>query len=287
MPALAYMPFYTADFLADENVSSMTFAERGLYITLLCHAWREGSIPGDVAAIARLVQRPIGEVRKVWLTVAPRFTPSGDRLVQRRMETVRGEVSATAQRRSDAGKKGAEQRWKSDGPAIATAMATEMAGPMRFDGIQSQSQIDTDTTCPSDTPYPPAAKVERARKAWLKPSLPRQLPSSFPVDVEALKPIAGTFLDAFGNARSNEAIEKNRPAYVDVLATLRSRGVSVAEAWHAFGDARLAHDGKPLFGAAAKTVLSYLPQSSRRPAMNGRSGPYDGVLVTIAPEDRR
>ncbi len=128
MPALAYMPFYTADFLADEAVASMTLAERGLYITLMCHAWREGSIPSDVAAIARLVQRPIAEVRKAWAVVSQRFSPQGDRLIQRRMEIVRAEVSSTTERRSEAGKKGASKRWKPDGPAIAVAM--------RFDGNQ-------------------------------------------------------------------------------------------------------------------------------------------------------
>lgn len=38
--------FYPGDhFLSDANVASMTFEERGIYMTLLCHCWIEGSLP--------------------------------------------------------------------------------------------------------------------------------------------------------------------------------------------------------------------------------------------------
>lgn len=38
--------FYPQDFLADLNVTLMNMEERGAYITLLCHNWIEGAIPG-------------------------------------------------------------------------------------------------------------------------------------------------------------------------------------------------------------------------------------------------
>jgi hypothetical protein len=47
--------FYPADWLGDENVSSMSDAQEGAYIRALCFCWREGSIPEDTAALMRMI----------------------------------------------------------------------------------------------------------------------------------------------------------------------------------------------------------------------------------------
>ena len=99
--------FYPADFLADEQVVSMTLAERGLFITLLCHAWREGSIPSDLPAIARLVREPIASIRKLWGGVGLCFFDRGDgRLVHQPLEEIREKQIAYRDRQAQNGRRG-------------------------------------------------------------------------------------------------------------------------------------------------------------------------------------
>ena len=50
---LPWFPFYVRDWLLDEKVLGMTFAERGVYLHLLCLQWLEGSIATPVATLKR------------------------------------------------------------------------------------------------------------------------------------------------------------------------------------------------------------------------------------------
>ena len=103
--------FYPADFLADEQVSAMTFAERGLYITLLCHAWREGSIPSELSEIARLVREPVHSLKRLWAHVAPCFRARSDgRLIQPRLEETRQKQIAHREKQAENGKQGGRPR---------------------------------------------------------------------------------------------------------------------------------------------------------------------------------
>lgn len=83
--------FYPADFLADAAVVAMTMQERGVYITLLCHQWIEGSIPADPAIIGRLVHLEPEVMREVWASVSPKFQPTDipGRLANARLERER------------------------------------------------------------------------------------------------------------------------------------------------------------------------------------------------------
>ena len=53
--------FYPGDFLSDENVISMTFEEKGVYIVLLSNCWIQGSIPADPDKIMRLLPGYVNE----------------------------------------------------------------------------------------------------------------------------------------------------------------------------------------------------------------------------------
>jgi uncharacterized protein YdaU (DUF1376 family) len=48
--------FYPKDFLSDFNVTEMDWAERGVYITLLCHCWLEGGIPKESKMADNLIE---------------------------------------------------------------------------------------------------------------------------------------------------------------------------------------------------------------------------------------
>jgi hypothetical protein len=84
---------------------------------------------------------------------------------------------------------------------------------------------------------------------------------------ERLADLSAIFLRRFANCRSDEAIKKHRPAYATALASFRSRGATIGQAWEACEEAVAASGGVPLFGASAKNALSFLPS---RPSSSGR-----------------
>lgn len=51
--ALAWFPFYLNDWETDEQVRRLSWEERGIYLAMLCWQWREGSLPGRAADVAR------------------------------------------------------------------------------------------------------------------------------------------------------------------------------------------------------------------------------------------
>lgn len=122
--------FYAAEFLADENVALMSNQEIGCYIKLICFCWREGSIPSDIAKIARLCGEDSSAMALLWVSIKPCFGEadgSPDRLVHKRLQAEREKQLAFKAERSAAGKRGAESRWnkarQDDGSAIAKPLA--------------------------------------------------------------------------------------------------------------------------------------------------------------------
>lgn len=82
---------------------------------------------------------------------------------------------------------------------------------------------------------------------------------TWPDDVATLKGLALLFVAAFANCRDPLKAEKHLGYYTAVLAQMRSRRVSIATAWQACEDALEANGGKPLWSAAIKTAISFLP----------------------------
>jgi hypothetical protein len=127
-------------------------------------------------------------------------------------------------------------------------------------------------------------------KSLEPPLLPESLPAMLPEEIEPLKRVAQKFLAAFGNAKSPDAQKKHGPDYVAALAIFRSRGASVADTWRAFCDAWLSQNGKPLFGASAKTAVAFLPPRDSKPIIGARRGVDDGSIDGLpytVPEDQR
>jgi len=107
------LPLYTKDFDTDERVLLMSLEEEGAYNRLIRHQWREGSIPGDLRSLARILRITAGRARKLWSGVLKTCFdrhPSG-RLVNRKVETVREGQRNFHEVRSEAGMRGAEVRW--------------------------------------------------------------------------------------------------------------------------------------------------------------------------------
>ena len=72
-PALPWFKMYARDFLAAEDVTLMSLDERGAYITLMCYAWNDGSLPSDDAKLARLCGVTEEEFQSLWPALKPCF----------------------------------------------------------------------------------------------------------------------------------------------------------------------------------------------------------------------
>jgi len=108
------MPLYVNDFIASTMV--MSAAERGAYISLLCHAWIDDGLTSDKAKLARLA----GCDRMELKAALERFyLDESGRYRHKRMEEVREEVMENRKKLTKAGKKGAEARWKPDTDRIS------------------------------------------------------------------------------------------------------------------------------------------------------------------------
>ena len=108
------MLLYGDDFYADEAVKLMSLEQEAIYLRLLWHSWREGSIPGDLADLAALVGVSTARFRKLWPRTAVKWataeTPG--RLVNPRQEHERRERSERSRRLRDAGIAGNAKRWE-------------------------------------------------------------------------------------------------------------------------------------------------------------------------------
>lgn len=87
---------------------------------------------------------------------------------------------------------------------------------------------------------------------------------TWPDDVATLKGLGLLFVARFANCHDPLKAQKHLPHYLGVLAAMRSRSVSLTQAWQAFDDALEANGDKPLFSAAAKCAMNFLPSRGRR-----------------------
>ena len=119
------MPLNVNDFIASTMV--MSAAERGAYISLLCHAWIDDGLTSDKAKLARLA----GCDRMELKAALERFyLDESGRYRHKRMEEVREEVMENRKKLTKAGKKGAEARWKPDTDRISDRKVNRNATAM-------------------------------------------------------------------------------------------------------------------------------------------------------------
>ncbi len=113
----AYL-WYPRDFDMDEEVRLMTYEEEGIYRRLLDHQWFHGGIPADVKQIARLVPKvSLGRFQKCWPSMAAKFSAQDGRLVNLKLEHVRGERGDYREAKRRAGQASAAARKQRNGSA--------------------------------------------------------------------------------------------------------------------------------------------------------------------------
>ena len=103
----------------------------------------------------------------------------------------------------------------------------------------------------------------KPREQWVAKAVPIDLPERLPETIADLQIVTHAFVVEFGNCASAQSQEKHGYEYTNAIALARKGGWSTAQLWQAFCDARVAKHGVPIFGAQAKSALSYLPERSR------------------------
>ena len=151
-----WFPFWVDDFWQDESVQAMSLEEVGLYLRLLSHQWREGSIPSDTDRLARICNLDASDMARLWPSISQCFKQVGadqDRLANPRLLAIWEGQTTVHQRLSERGRKGAQARWHKHTSANAQAIPKE--SPVV---VKGESESETTT----DPPSPPAGGTERA-----------------------------------------------------------------------------------------------------------------------------
>lgn len=96
--------FYPKDFLSDGKQIAMTLAEVGAYWRLCCHCWMDGSLPVDIALLARRCGASKRQMQAMWPAISPCFVELDGVLVHKRLELERDKQAIFRRRQSDRGK---------------------------------------------------------------------------------------------------------------------------------------------------------------------------------------
>lgn len=154
--------WYPTDYLGSQRVQMLTLEEEGAYLRLLCSCWQHGSIPSDLAQLAKLIGK--GATPALAASIAHMFTeaPQKGRLIHDRLETERSKQAEYRAAQSGNGRKGAEKRWH--GGANGGAIATPMANDSSPSSVSCLLFSDSDLSASIYAEYP--RKV--ARKSALK-----------------------------------------------------------------------------------------------------------------------
>ncbi len=178
---LPWFPFWVDDFLADENVLVMSNEEVGIYVKLLCHQWKEGSIPAMLLPMAKLCGTNGDEMAGHWQQVSKCFrevVDNPDRLVNPRLELEREQQRTLRKARSDAGLLGAEAKWRPHGKAKVLPM-TKNGKPESEPESELESKLPTTTAppnggTPTELVEPTTAVVVTAPKPPAENAAPAQ-----------------------------------------------------------------------------------------------------------------
>lgn len=108
--------FYPGDFLSDKNTALMTPEEIGAYVLLMCYCWKEGSLNDDMEEMALLSRMDKEAFKSSWekrISSCFIMNDHGE-WVHPRLEKERQKQQKYRQKKAEAGRKGAQSRWKND-----------------------------------------------------------------------------------------------------------------------------------------------------------------------------
>lgn len=91
----------------------------------------------------------------------------------------------------------------------------------------------------------------------------------WPGGPDPLADLARIFIDRFANCRDPEKVKRLLRPYTTFLASMRRRGVTIAQAWSACEDCWRAGGEVPLFGGTIRSAADFLPAFKPREREKG------------------
>ena len=234
--------FYPNDFLSDANVAVMSMQERGVYITLICYCWQQGSLPSSADQLARLCGTPAMSFRKLWPAILPCFraAASGERLTHPRLEHERKKQRAFRRRQADNGRLGGRPKKPNETQtkAVGFEIETQPAETIKPRKSSSSSVFDLRS---SDFSQRAAATPDARSK---RPVYTSDRFAVFEWQFEDLSKMLGAHFEAFDlhaffdalsqQSRSSGLVIPRTEAWpwlqAQVLAEVKRRGLPIASA---------------------------------------------------------
>jgi hypothetical protein len=152
MDGYPWFKVVAADLLASEQFCLWSMEERGAYLTLMCMAWKEGSIPSSYSDLAKLVRLDASDMNRLLSGIRSRFNPhptDPSRLIAPELDAQRDANKVLSDKRAKAGKAGADGRWHPDGKRIPLPLANGCQTDANQNQSQSQSKEEEETTSPA------------------------------------------------------------------------------------------------------------------------------------------
>lgn len=168
-----FMPIYIGDYIRDTG--HLSTAEHGAYMLLLMHYWSTGvALPGDEKRLARITKstpQQWAESREVLLDF---FELRDGRYFHKRVEHELQRAAKIYEDRSNAGAKGAANRWRKHSKANGSGIANESQSDRQNDANHNHTPTeDASSKQSSDRRARPAARgTAAAPVAATKPTLP-------------------------------------------------------------------------------------------------------------------
>lgn len=166
---LPWVPLHTTDILTSMKYRRMSTAARGLYTEMLFWMWREGPLPQDPDALARILIPDAAEIRRLLPEVLPCFVNGDGKLTSPRIEKEYRKARDIHLRKSRGGRKGGK---KSRPQPTATKQdgRSPSKSPARTPGTQEHRTVDITTTSPSGSNEPsvegPDTRKRASAPAW-------------------------------------------------------------------------------------------------------------------------
>jgi hypothetical protein len=121
MTGWTWFPFDVVDWLTSSDVMAMTFAERGMYVTLLCVQWRDGFVSSEPHLSAKQAGCRPEVIRRwfsKWAHLFPKSTSSETHLRNEKLHEIAAEkgnpkaIEGTEERREEKRRVDLEEREK-------------------------------------------------------------------------------------------------------------------------------------------------------------------------------
>lgn len=124
----AWMPLYIGDW--ESGTRHLDCEQDGAYGRLIRHYWRNGPLPDDDGALARIVGMALPRWRKVRPVLVCFFTVQDGRWYQKRVDAELERWAAKRDKAIEKSKKAAGARWGRDATSNATSIPDEMLGAL-------------------------------------------------------------------------------------------------------------------------------------------------------------